>query len=105
MTAKRFIEFATQQTDNGEINNGFHDIKTGEWYYTKNSENAEKICGLLNAFYEENQGLQRHIERGTFNKIRVEDILNCAKYDKFYDDKEAIKSIDWIAKELGVDFE
>ena len=55
MTAKRFIEFATQQTDNGEINNGFQDIKTGEWYYTKDSENAEKICDLLNKLHEENQ--------------------------------------------------
>lgn len=54
---------------------------------------------------EENQALQRHIKRSTFNKIRVEDVFNCAKYDKFYDNEEAIKSIDWIAKELGVDFE
>ena len=58
MTGKRFIEFATQNTDNGEINNGFHDIKTGEWYYTKDSENAKKICDVLNELHEENQGLQ-----------------------------------------------
>lgn len=55
---KRFIEFATQNTDNGEINNGFQDIKTGEWYYTKNSENAKKICDLLNTLHEENQSLK-----------------------------------------------
>ena len=50
---KRFIEFATQNTDNGEINNGFQDIKTGEWYYTKDSENAKKICDLLNELNNE----------------------------------------------------
>ena len=65
----------------------------------------EKLENTLNALYEENQALQRHIKRSTFNKIRVEDVFNCAKYDKFYDNKEAIKSIDWIAKALGVDFE
>ena len=63
------------------------------------------FCKALNELHEENQLLQRHIKRNTFNKIRVEDILNCAKYDKFYDDKEAIKSIDWIAEQLGVDLE
>lgn len=51
---KRFIEFATQNTDNGEINNGFQDIKTGEWYYTKDSENAKKICELLNELNDKN---------------------------------------------------
>lgn len=55
MTDKRFVEFATQSTDNGEINNGFYDIKTGEWYYTKDSENAKKICELLNELHEENE--------------------------------------------------
>ena len=59
MTDERFVEFATQSTDNGEINNGFYDIKTGEWYYTKNSENAKKICELLNELHEENQRLQK----------------------------------------------
>ena len=54
---KRFIEFATQSTDNGEINNGFHDIKTGEWYYTKDSENAKEICELLNELHDTNQEL------------------------------------------------
>ena len=55
---KRFMEFATQNTDNGEINNGFHDIKTGEWYYTKDSENAKKICELLNELNEEKEWLE-----------------------------------------------
>ncbi len=63
------------------------------------------IIDLMNNLHEENQALQRHIKRSTFNKIRVEDVFNCAKYDRFYDNEEAIKSIDWIAKELGVDFE
>ena len=58
---KRFMEFATQNTDNGEINNGFHDIKTGEWYYTKDSENAKKICELLNELHEENQRLKAQL--------------------------------------------
>ena len=64
-----------------------------------------KIIDLLNDLYNENQRLHRHIERSTLNKIRVEDVFNCAKYDKFYDNKEAIKSIDWLAEQLGVDFE
>ena len=62
MTNERFIEFATQNTDNGEINNGFQDIKTGEWYYSKDSENAKKICGLLNELHEENQQLKEDVE-------------------------------------------
>lgn len=58
MTEKRFVEFATQSIDNGEINNGFYDIKTGEWYYTKDSENAKKICDVLNELHEENRQLK-----------------------------------------------
>ena len=58
----RFIEFATQNTDNGEINTGFHDIKTGEWYYTKDSENAKKICQLLNELFSENKSLKQQLE-------------------------------------------
>ena len=50
----RFIEFETQNTDNGEINTGFNDISNGEWYYTKDSENAKKICRILNNLYEDN---------------------------------------------------
>lgn len=64
-----------------------------------------ELLELVKSLNEENQALQRHIKRSTFNKIRVEDVFNCAKYDKFYDNEEAIKSIDWIAKEMGVDFE
>lgn len=71
--------------------------------YKELDESLPSLEDLLNELHEENQLLQRHIKRNTFNKIRVEDILNCAKYDKFYDDKEAIKSIDWIAEQLGVD--
>ena len=59
---KRFIEFATQNTDNGEINTGFHDSKTGEWYYTKDSENAKKICELLNELYDENDILKQKLK-------------------------------------------
>ena len=61
MTEKQFIEFATQNTDNGEITNGFQDIKTGEWYYTKDSENAKKICELLNELNDENQFIKHAI--------------------------------------------
>lgn len=64
-----------------------------------------KIIDLLNELHEENQILQRHIERNTLSKIRVEDVFDWAKYDKFYDNEEVIKSIDWIAKKLGVDLE
>ena len=63
MTEKRFIEFSTQNIDNGEINNGFNDIKTGEWYYTKDSENSKGICGLLNALHEENLKLKEYVEK------------------------------------------
>ena len=73
MTAKRFIEFATQQTDNGKINNGFQDIMTGEWHYTKDSENAKKICELLNELHEENQSIKKHIgELYKYVKIDVD---------------------------------
>ncbi len=61
MTAKRFIEFTTQNTDNGEINNGFHDIKTGEWYHTIDNQNATKLCGLLNELHEENEQLKAQL--------------------------------------------
>lgn len=81
------------------------DNLTRQNYNAYDDYNAIQLCDLLNELHEENQALQRHIKRNTFNKIRIEDILNCAKYDKFYDDKEAIKSIDWIAKQLGVDLE
>lgn len=94
MTAKRFKE------EMGIAK--FIDNQTGKEY---SEYNIDEIVGLLNELHEENQALQRHIKRSTLNKIRVEDVFNCAKYDKFYDNKEAIKSIDWIAKELGVDFE
>ena len=67
---KRFIEFATQQTDNGEINNGFQDIKAGEWYYTKDSENAKKICELLNELHEENQHI-KHLIKQAYNNERT----------------------------------
>ncbi len=59
MTAKRFIEFTTQNTDNGEINNGFHDIKTGEWYHTIDNQNATKLCGLLNELHEELEPIKK----------------------------------------------
>lgn len=65
----------------------------------------EEVITELNKLHEENQVLKRHIKANTLKKIKVEDIFNCAKYDKFYDNKEAIKSIDWIAKELGIDLE
>lgn len=63
MSDERFIEFATQNTDDGEINNGFQDIKTGEWYYTKDSENAKKICGLLNGLQQRNKRFEEKIQR------------------------------------------
>lgn len=80
MDEKRFIEFATQNTDNGEINNGFNDIETGGWFYTKDSENAEKICGLLNELHKENEHLKqsfkevlKDLEVRTFDKELLEE--------------------------------
>lgn len=64
-----------------------------------------KIINLLNELNNKNDMLKRHIERNTLSKINVNDVLDYAKYDKFYDNEEAIKSIDWIAKTLGVDVE
>lgn len=107
MTAKRFIF---------EQNGNFHTVvdtvenkPMGVFEFKENEFPVyacfHMIIDKMNELYEENQALQRHIKRSTFNKIRVEDVFNCAKYDKFYDNEEAIKSIDWIAKELGVDFE
>lgn len=107
MTVKRFIF---------EQNGNFHTVidtvenkPMGVFEFKENEFPVyacfHMIINKMNELYEENQALQRHIERSTFNKIRVEDVFNCAKYDKFYDNEEAIKSIDWIAKELGVDFE
>lgn len=96
MTEKRFVE---------TISTGIvTDTITGKEYKCE-MRIDDDLLELLNELHEENQALQRHIKRNTFNKIRVEDILNCAKYDKFYENEEAIKLIDWIAKELGVDFE
>ena len=97
---KRFIEFATQNTDNGEINNGFHDIKTGEWYYTKDSENAKKICELLNELCDEKTEQSKRwivddagtlidiVTRESFDIVEeIVDTLNyyeetCLKYEK-----------------------
>ena len=99
---KRFIEFATQNTDNGEINNGFQDIKTGEWYYTKDSENAKMLCDLLNGLNDENkrlkqytkQVLQNHLDawRGVYNPIDESLVVEI----------NVVKS---IAEDLGVDLE
>lgn len=87
------------------IINGKHMVLEYEFYNGKNRLSPLEVIDLLNDQYEQIRALQRHIERSTFNKIRVEDVFNCAKYDKFYDNEEAIKSIDWIAEQLGVDFE
>ena len=83
------------------------DYKKGKIELLDNGERMtyKSCCDLLNHLHEETQTLKRHIERSTFNKIRVEDVFNCAKYDKFYDNEEAIKSIDWIAEQLGVDLD
>ena len=104
---KRFT--ITKDGDNFTVRDTFKNRHMGMFEFKENEFPVyfcfHKIIDLLNALHEENQALQRHIKRSTFNKIRVEDVFNCAKYDKFYDNEEAIKSIDWIAKELGVDFE
>ena len=77
----RFIEFETQNTDNGEINTGFNDISTGEWYYTKDSENAKKICRLLNKLYEDNIRVKQLItdfynnERTAIGRSVIQQIL------------------------------
>ncbi|HIH34890.1 MAG TPA: hypothetical protein HA255_00410 [Methanosphaera sp.] len=55
---KRFIEFATQNTDDGKINNGFYDMQTDEYYYTKDSETAKKICDMLDELHEEKEWLE-----------------------------------------------
>jgi len=59
---KRFIEFATQNTDDGKINNGFYDMQTDEYYYTKDSENAKKICDMLNELNDENTHIKNTIK-------------------------------------------
>ncbi len=94
MTEKRFTIYGKEIIQGDEC-----------WAVAYSEYNADVIATALNELNDENQALQRHIKRNTFNKIRVEDVFNDAKYDKFYDNEEAIKSIDWIAKELGVDFE
>ena len=48
MGEKRFVEFMTQNSDDGELNCGFTDINNHEWYYTKNRVNAKKCVDLLN---------------------------------------------------------
>ena len=63
MTEKRFIEFMTQSSDDGEINYGFRDIIGEEWYYTKDRVTGKKIVDLLNEMYEENQQLQERNDR------------------------------------------
>lgn len=87
MTEKRFIEFSTQNTDDGELNNGFNDIKTGEWYYTKDSENSKSICELLNTLHEENEQLKeenkdshkKEVELGQNYLRLLEENLNLKK--------------------------
>jgi AAA15 family ATPase/GTPase len=89
MTAKRFIEFSTQNTDNGEINNGFYDIETEGWFYTKDSVNARKIVELLNELNEENQTLRAFIKRLT-NDCGEIILMNGVGYkvDKILEDLE-----------------
>ena len=55
MTKKRFIEFKVTSSDDGELINGFKDIKTNKYYYTKDSKNAKAIIELLNTLLNENQ--------------------------------------------------
>ena len=107
MTEKRFT--ITQNGDNFTVRDNLKKRHMGMFEFKQDEFPVyfcfHKIIDLLNEQHEEIQQLQRHIKRSTFNKIRVEDVFNCAKYDRFYDNEEAIKSIDWIAKALGVDFE
>ena len=63
---KRFIEFMTQNTDDGELNCGFKDIHTEEWYHTKDRVNAKKCIDILselvtncNSLKNENEELKK----------------------------------------------
>lgn len=107
MTEKRFI--IIQNGNNFTVKDTIEKKSMGMFEFKENEFPVyfcfHKIIDLLNDLYNENQRLHRHIERNTFNKIRVEDVFNYAKYDKFYDNKEVIKSIDWLAEQLGVELE
>lgn len=107
MTEKRFIiiqngDYFTVKDTVKKRPMGMFEFKQDEFpvYFC-----FHKIIDLLNQLDNKNNILQRHIEQNTLSKIKVNDILDCAKYDKFYDNEEAIKSIDWIAKQLRIDLE
>lgn len=59
MTEKRFIEFMTQNSDDGELNCGFCDIVENEWYHTKDRINSKKCVDLLNNLSDENEQLKK----------------------------------------------
>ena len=59
----------------------------------------------LNELFEENEVLRRHIERSMIDKIRVVDVLGCARDYQFYGNEDIVKAIDWIAEDLGVDLD
>ena len=86
MTEKRFIEFLTQNTDDGELNTGFMDIVSKKSYHTKDSTNAREICALLNTLADDNEQLKKEVE----SKQRVinayEQYINDLKEDGVLDD-------------------
>ena len=107
MTEERFI--IIQNGDNFTVKDTVEKKPMGMFEFKQDEFPVyfcfHKIIDLLNKLNNENERLKRHIKANTLKKIKVEDVFNCAKYDKFYNNKEAIKSIDWLAEQLGVDFE
>lgn len=64
-----------------------------------------RIIDRLNEQDERIKELERHIERNTISRITVEDVLSCARDNRFYDNEEIVKAIDCIAKDLGVNLD
>lgn len=89
---KRFIEFLTQNVDDGKLNCGFQDITSGKWYYTLDEQNAKSICEVLNELNDENQA--------------VKDILKeLNEIDEFWDSALLQDYITNIANVVGVELD
>lgn len=63
MTEKRFIEFMTQNSDDGKLNHGFEDMVREEWYHTKDEITAKKCVDLLNEQEETINELKQRNQR------------------------------------------
>ena len=81
------------------------DTITTEIYSMDTEFEAKSVCEKWNNLVNENKQLIRHIERNTINRLRVEDVLSCARDSRFYENEEIVKAIDCIAKDLGIDLE